>query len=240
MGYIILKKIGKILKMINYSKNVYKIFVIDQLTFGILTETSSISVANALCKGILNTSQMIVSIDQTLDPNLNYILTQPKIIQKHGEANAAKLVDSIEGYKRHGIEVFSPDESFLEKKKLAENRKYGLDLLEKNITRFLSRNLNYVDHEGLISVLSTELPRCEPKENVYTIAVQEWAMANKVDNFSAYNFLKMQYDCYCTSTLRFHALWFKYADKINQLSSKREIHICALYHFENEVYSSGE
>jgi hypothetical protein len=226
--------------MKNYSKNVYRIFVIDQITFGILTEVSSMSIANAVCKGILNTSQMVVSIDTPLDLNLNYILTQSKIVQKHGEANAAKIIDKVENHKRYGLEIFDPDEVFLEKKKLAENRKYGIDLLEKNITRFLSRNNIYADNEGLMSVLSVELPKCDINKNFYTPAIREWAIASKVDNFTAYNFLKMQYDCFSASTLRFYALWIKYVDKINQLSSKRDIHMCALYEFEHEVYASGE
>jgi hypothetical protein len=61
-----------------------------------------------------------------------------------------------------------------------------------------------------------------------------------MDSFTAFNFLKMQYDCFSTSTLRFYALWIKYVDKINQLSSKRDIHMCALYEFEHEVYAAGE
>lgn len=226
--------------MIISNKNNYKIFVVDQITFGILTETSSVSVANAVCKGILNTSQMTVSINYDFDTTKNYILTQPKIVQKHGEANTAKIIDQVEGYKRFGVEEFEPNEDFLKKKELASHRKYGLDLLEKNIARFLSRNQNYIDNASLMSVLSTELPKCSPNDNLYSPAIKEWAIATNHDNFSSYNFLKMQYDCHATSILRFHALWTKYADKINELYTKRDIHICALYDFEHEVYASGE
>jgi hypothetical protein len=226
--------------MFNNTKNTYKIFVVDQITFGILTEASSISVANAICKGILNTSQMTVPSDYDLDATKHYMLIQPKIVQKHGEANTAKIVDCVEGHKRFGIENFEPDDNFLKKKHLAENRKYGLDLLEKNISRFLSRNQNYVDSSGLMVALSSELPKCVPEEDRYTPAIMEWAIASTIDNASAYNFLKMQYDCYTTSVLRFYALWTKYVDKINQLDSKKDIHMCALYKFEHEVYASGE
>jgi hypothetical protein len=88
--------------------------------------------------------------------------------------------------------------------------------------------------------LSLELPKCFPEKNSYTPAILEWAIASKIDNRSAYNFLKMQYDCYATSVLRFYALWNKYVDRINQLDNKRDVHICALYEFEDEVYAAGE
>lgn len=226
--------------MLTSNKSNYNIFVVDQITFGILVETSSISVANAICKGILNVSQMTVSIDQEMDSTKNYILVQPKIVEKHGEANTAKIVDRINGYKRFGVEEFTPTVNFLEKREIANYRKYGLELLEKNIARFLSRNQNYIDDASVMSVLSIELAKCSPDSNIFSPAIHEWAIATNSSISSAYNFLKMQHDCYSTSVLRFHALWTKYVNKINHLHSKRDIHICALYEFEHEVYASGE
>ena len=218
-----------------------KIFVVDNESLLVLCKTDSIRVANALSKGIINSTSMVVSIDQEFNEDKNYYLLQTRTVGKYGEGNAAKISDTLEKNKRHALEETNEvSERFLERKKLAKMRKFGLEQLEKGCLRYNSRLVNFIDDSAFLHFISKELSNCDYENNLFSTGIQEWATICGVDPKSAYLELKMQYESTGISLIKMNAIWNKYVDKINNLFSLREIHICAINQFEVEIFLAGE
>lgn len=217
----------------------YKIFVIDNETFLILCETNSVPIANAISMGLLNTSVMVVNIDQDYDDNLNYKLLQTVTVQKTGEANAAFISQDLDKKKRHAIElVDNPSDRFLERKKLAKLRRTGMQHLECGCQRYLARLHDFFADSDFYMILSKELDQCDPENDFYTDAFREYADIANQDVSVVYKELKMMHSSYSINVFKMHAIWRKYVDKINLLFDAREIHICSINRFESEIFLS--
>lgn len=217
----------------------YKIFLVDNESFLILCEVSSVPIANALSLGLLNTTVMVVNIDQDYSDDLVFRLLQTVTVQKIGEGNAAFISKDLDKKKRHAIELFdSPSERFLERKKLSKVRRTGIQNLERGCQRYLARLHDFFADTDFYSALIKELDICDPANNFYTEALIDYSKILRQDVSTTYKELKMMYDSYSASVFKMHALWRKYVDKINLLSDPREIHICSINQFESEIFLS--
>jgi len=213
-----------------------KIFVVDNVSFTILCDTDSIRVANALCKGMVNTTTMVVSLYQEFDSNKHYQLLQSRSVGKFGEGNAAKIDDYLPKNKKHAIIEVEIADTLLQKKEILKSRKYGLEHLEKGIIRYSARLINFIDDSVFYHFLANDLANSHPDQNIYSDRIVEWAEIYGVSPFGAYQELKMHYDSVGTSTVKLHALWSKYSDRINKLTDIKEIHMVAINKFETEMF----
>lgn len=213
-----------------------KIFVVDNETFTILCDTDSIRVANALCKGLVNATTMVVSLQREYDSTKHYQLLQSRSVGKWGEGNAAKIDDSVEKKIKHDIKEIEISEELIKKKELVKNRKYGLEHLEKGCIRYSARLNNFIDDSVFYSFLGRELDKSNSETNTYSDGIIEWAEINEISPFAAYQELKMHYNSVGISTMKIHALWTKYSDKINELTDRVEIHTVAINKFEREMF----
>lgn len=213
-----------------------KIFVVDNESFLILCKTDSIRVANALCKGLVNATTMVVSIDQPMDLSKHYQLIQSRSVGKWGEGNAAKIDDSVPKNKKHQIKEVEITEDQLKKKELTNNRKYGLEHLEKGCARYSARLVNYIDDSVFYHFLSRALDDSSPEQETYSDLLKEWAEINGISPAGAYQELTMHYKSAGISVMKLHALWTKYVDRINELTDITDIHIMAINKFEVEMF----
>lgn len=216
------------------------IFVVDNETFLILCSTDSIRVANAICKGLINATTMVVSINQEYEPDKHYYLLQTRTVGKYGEGNAAKISNTLEKNKRHALEeVLDVPDRFLERKELVRIRKYGIEHLEKGCIRYSARLVNFFEDSVFLHFISRELELCDPINNLFSDGILEWATIYGMVPKAAYHELKMHYDSTKISVIKIHALWNKYTDKINTLTNIKDIHLCAINEFEVEIFLAG-
>ena len=210
-----------------------KIFVVDQETFFILCSTESIQVANALCEGLINTSTMVVSTNDEYSETRNQMLVQNRANNKLGEGNAAKHCDDLPKDVRHGLRNYGEIDSRLrQKRELCLLRKEGLEILEQNCIRFSSRNVNFINDDVFLYSIGNAL------KDTNSAMIQEWADIKQLSYDEAKNELQMIHDSVTISTVKINAVWRKFVDKINTLSTRTDIITWAMYNFERELYLS--
>lgn len=215
-----------------------KIFLIDNETFGILAECQSIPISNSLTQGLINTTTMVVIIDEPYDLSKNsYKLIQQKILGKIGESNAAEISLEVNKKNRHSIRVFdNPPERFKERKELARIRNYGLEHLENGCKRFTARLLNFYGDQFFYSFINDEIKKSNLETGEFSSGIVEWANIYQVSPRIAYNELKMQYESISISVIKINAIWKKLAEQINKLHDIKKVHVCAIHEFESEMF----
>lgn len=213
-----------------------KVFVVDNETFGILTETSSVSVANAITNGLVNTTTMVVFIKVDMMSNKNYILLGHPVTRKFGEGNAAKIEFVDEKGTRHGVKEFlNPPERFLKRKSLARKRQYGLENIENHCKRYLARTIDYFEDDLFYHTLSKELNLCDPENEIYSDLFKEYSMIRGLEPRNVYYELKMKMQSAEITNFKFHAMWIKFSERINELEDLKEIHELTMLKFEREM-----
>lgn len=230
----------------------YLFLVVDQETFGVVTRCPTISIANAVSKGILNTSPMVIFYPYTSviggvnsyrdGPEINYQLVRrgSKIVNTGyiaSECNVAKIVEETPN--KRFFDLIEYPKEFLNprwyaKRSLANIRADAMMVLEQRCERYLSRSKHFIGDEMFLQFLSRELDRCDPKTVNYTAAIQEWADINNRTVDDAYQELKMHYESSSISVMRIHALWNKYVDIINSKSEKSEMEDALFLQLESE------
>lgn len=224
----------------------HKCLVIDDECFLVLCETKSVSVANAICKGLINTTTMVVPLEQTIDETLNYKLIQqgglnsqvgnPKI----GISNSAAPGKLSSKRIRYGLEIVdNVSERHLERKELAKKRLYGFNHLESGVIRYTARLTNFCLNEAFYSVIIRELDSCDVDNGFYTDAIKEYANIYKISASQAYQELSLMYNSTAINVIKMHAIWNKYVDKINTLDDIVEIHKTSVGYFEGEIFFGG-
>lgn len=225
--------------MLDFLYSSTKIFVVDQSTFTILGTTESIRVANAICRGIMNTSTMVVSVNKDYDKSKHYVLKQMPIAGgKNGAANTAMPSNDLKQYGiRYDIEnVEEITVDIKRNKEIFEIRKIGLESLEQSCMRYLSRLVNFYEDTIFLSTISKELEKSNPQEETYSDGILDWANIMNVSPKAAYQQLKLELDSASISILKMHALWTKYVDKINLLTDQEKISQILNRDFEVEIF----
>jgi hypothetical protein len=217
-----------------------KIFLVDQETFLIIGKVETVSIANALCKGLINTEVMIVNIELEYDDNKNYHLIQHPTIHTglYGSANAAKIVYDLSKLKKYDIRL-SADElsnNFLQKRNLFNIRKKGIEILEQNCHRYSARLVNSFEDGIFLQYISKELDRSFPELGQYSDGILNWARLSNTTPDAAYQQLKLEYSSASINILKLHAIWNKYVFKINLLDNLKDIIVCLQYDFETEMF----
>jgi len=211
----------------------YLFLVIDQETFGVITRCPTISIANAVSKGILNSSPMVVfypymgvsgginSYRDNLNVNFQLVRRGSKIVNTGfitSECNVAKTVDETPSKRFFDLVEYPRElitEEWIAKRKLGNARADSLMVLEQRCERYLSRTKHFIGDEIFLNFLSKELTNCNDEQDYYTPAIHEWADINNKTVGAAFQELVMYYESASISVLRVHALWNKYTEIIN-------------------------
>lgn len=233
-----------------FSKKTTSHLVVDQSTFGILTTSPSIAVANAVSQGLLNSSTMTVVLfgkadvvnQISKDPTVNYTLVrQMNHASSATDMNLGKIVAETANRQLFDIESSTAvSANWKDIRTLANSRQQGLMSLESKIERYLSRIKSFTADDILIPVIKQALNQSDATTENYSDLIVEWAEIAKVSNFAAYQELKMKVDTVELTVVRLHAIWTKYVDKVNQLHTHQEIMSCVNNELELELRSGSQ
>jgi hypothetical protein len=230
----------------------YLFLVVDQETFGVITRCPTISIANAVSKGILNSSPMVIFYPYTSisgginayrdDISLNYQLVRrgSKIVNTGfiaSECNVAKIVEETPSKRFFDLVEYPKEflsQDWYAKRWLANARADAIMVLEQRCERYLSRSKYFIGDEMFLQFLGKELDLCDPKTTTYTPAIQEWADINNRTVDAAYQELKMNYESSNISVMRIHALWNKYVEIINSKTEKSDMDNALFMQLESE------
>jgi hypothetical protein len=220
----------------------YLYLIIDQNTKGVITYSPIASVSNAVSKGIPNSSCMMIHFPFLLgkhditkylsDTSLNY-----KLVKKHnpkfsnfkftaGEMNVADSVPFIQSGK--SFDLVPMDEQLITtewigKRKLGNFRVLNIRSLEMICERYLSRFKQFSADDMLFPFISEQLKLVDESQNSYPASIIEWANINSITPAAAYQELNMQTDSMNISVMRIHAIWNKYVNKFNSVSTEEEL-----------------
>lgn len=233
----------------------YLYLIVDQATKGVITYSHSASISNAVSKGIMNSSCMLIhfpflvgkhDINRYLeDFNLNY-----KLVKKHdpefsnfkfmdSEMNVAESTNFIKSGKTFDLVPINQEsitDQWLEKRKLGNFRVINIRSLEMNCDRYLSRFKQFTADDMFFPYLTAQLQLVNVEQDAYPESILEWATINDTTPRAAYNELKMQKDSMDISVMRIHAIWNKYVEKFNSVSTKEELARLELFgHLESEL-----
>lgn len=218
----------------------YLFLVVDQETKGILTKCSSMNIANIVSKGILNSSPMLVRypylnhdiVRYATDITLNYKLvkeTSSFVGNMPSEVNVYESVEKTNSRNVFELVPIDTNEAWLEKRKLANFRSLKLEYLESTCERYMSRVKNFSGDSVFFQYLGAQLNLVDATNNYYPDSIIEWAHINEVSNDAAYYELKMTYDSAGITLFRIHAIWTRYSEKINNISTEEEFNNLNLF-----------
>jgi hypothetical protein len=230
----------------------YLFLVVDQETATIITKCPSMSIANAVCKGITNSSVMVIhyahmgtkhEINQYQDnPTLVYQLVREARLTTDvsaistSESNVYKSVSRTENGKPFDIvKITTPSDDWIEKRKLGNFRSNKIRSLELICERYMARGNNFSNDEIFFQYLSTQLPLVNETLDDYPAGIVEWANIVNVSPKQAYRELKLDYDSTGIFVMRVHAIWNKYVDIINQLDEETFARQDVFMNLETEI-----
>jgi hypothetical protein len=237
----------------------YLYLIVDQATKGVISHSPIASVSNAVAKGIMNSSCMLIhypflmgnsDINRYLnDINLNY-----KLVKKHApefsnfkfmdsEMSVAESTNTIPNGKTFDLvpmnaELITAD--WLEKRRLGNFRTVNIRSLEMHCDRYLSRFKQFTADDMLFPFLSEQLKLVDVVKEQYPASIIEWANINSVSPRAAFNELKMQKDSMDISIMRVHAIWNKYVEKFNSISTPEELSALELFGRLESEFKFGE
>jgi hypothetical protein len=225
--------------------------VVDLTNYGVLTTATSVSVANAVAQGLVNTSVLDIWLPDRAEYFKDFAHSVNKnctLIKKtsrasiSSDANIGKAVEKTPSGQHFDIletNVAEVSADWLVKRKLANDRQFSMSLLERKIERYMSRAKHFTGDELFIPFMSQQLPQCDHARNIYTPAVTEWATIAGMSPGAAFNELSMKVSGCLLSVSRLNAIWVKYVDKINRLDDKLEMTQCLHEQLEMELRSGS-
>jgi|688.fasta_scaffold53011_4 hypothetical protein len=203
------------------------------------------SIANAVSKGFINSSVMVIpysifnrptyiieyskkeNITCKLLHQLNYGSTtlESNLGEKVYQTPSKTLFDVLP------VE-FIEDELWIETRKIANLRTTILSNLEHRLKRYLARYKEYFYDEVFYNFLSKNLNLCSPENNLFVTPILEYADIVGLSPKEAFYDLKSKHDSFELCIFRHSALWQKYVDKVNCLTEdNKQIY----FNFESEL-----
>jgi len=221
----------------------YLYLVVDQETYGVLTRCRSSNIANAVCKGIPNSSAMVIHYPymglkhgingyekSTVD---NFKLIRKNISFKFSnasindtEANVCEHTDQTPSGRIFDLVDFPQNlktHEWEEKRKLANFRAEKIGNLETRCERYMSRVKQFSGDTLMLDYLSVQLREVDIEKNYYPHSIVEWSQINSVSPEAAYYELKMYYDSLSISIFRIHAIWTKYVKILNSINNEDQL-----------------
>ena len=211
--------------------------IVDQENKGLLDYTYSASVANAVIKGIYNSSVMLIPIayfDKSVIENYgNNFRNNYKLVRKDitvytnsktmtSECNVCEVTKDIANNKEFDLRPLLVSESWIEKRKLTAFRVSKLKILETTCDRYLTRFKTFTGDSFFQQYIGKQLDITDVDTNEFAPAIIEWADINGMSPKASYYDLKMKYDSAGISVVRANAIWNKYSNMINAVKDKQE------------------
>lgn len=163
--------------------------VVDIKTNGILIAVHSNIVANAICFKMLNAESISIKLNAELkqkvdlflkpefDESSNFILTKiGHNLTPQSTANIGKLVKSVDGNGQYGISIMPEvTDEWLALRKQAYRIKEVLVSSELRALKVAASSKCFFGDTISFPFIKKELDKCNPEEDQYTDAIQEWA-----------------------------------------------------------------
>lgn len=226
----------------------YIYLIIDQENKGMLGYAYSASVANAVAKGTMNSSVMLVplaSFDKSIIENYNdNFKNNYKLVRKinttfsnskmmTSEGNVCEYSTNLSEHKTFDLHPLSASELWVKKRKLTAFKINKLKILETLCDRYLSRLKTFTGDTFFFQYIGKALGTCDIKSKLFSPAIIEWGQINNLSDSEAYYDLKMQYESAGIAVVRINAVWAKYSDLINSITNKQEFD-------ELDIFSKAE
>jgi hypothetical protein len=223
----------------------YLYLVVNRENHFVYCMCNNSSVSNAVSKGFMNSSVMVIPYSlfnrpkHIIDYNKNENITCKLVHQmNYGsttlESNLGEKVEQTPSKTLFDIIVVESgtDESWPQKRKLANLRSAILFNLENKLKRYMARNKEFFYDETFYNFLTKELDLCVLQENFFTVPILEYSKIINLPPKQTYYDLKMKHDTFELCIFRHSALWQKYVDKVNHLTDEnKEIYL----NFESEL-----
>jgi hypothetical protein len=194
--------------------------IVDQESFGVLTVTGSLPVANAVSIGIPNSSVMSVNIfnyehfqNRSYSKNIEHnvtLLFHSKYQLQTCEANVAKSVPSTNISSPYTVETISnPSYEWKTKRELANIRAMVFFSVEERLQRYLASTNTFIGDNIFIPFIAEEL------KNPNSPAIEEWANIQFITIEEARADLEIKVKSVQLMVCKINAIWEKYIKKIN-------------------------
>lgn len=199
--------------------------VVDQENKGVLCFTKTLSSANSVSLGFIN-SQAIMFPGS---------LTWRAKELEHIDLKTSHLM--FQG----GSLTILPDhlvtEKFLANKEVAKLRALYINSLEVYLKIQLVR-VNIFNDENVITHIHREVAQSDPKAGSYSAGIHEYANISEISPDSAYNELKLMLDSIGLVKLRNMAWYRKYVNTINTLNTREDMKL-AFSKIYNDIYTKA-
>jgi len=211
----------------------YLYLVVDRETNLILTRCQNASTANAVSRGFLNSTIMVINRPDFFNNDkmqkyhdnsqITFKLTTNDFSGISSlEANVGEKVANS-NYNFNFIEQTIVEQSWTDKRKLANVRSKIFSIIEAKIERYLARYTLFVGDSVLYQYLAQEFGKCDVKNNCYSESILEYSNIMSMLPSEAFNDLKMKYDSFCLTSVRYAAIWEKAVIAINTMKTYSDI-----------------
>jgi hypothetical protein len=174
----------------------------------VLCQPPTLSCAQAVVQGILNTAIQVVF---------------------HSNIDNHSLIDWNKKYKKNNTAEgyvestdIPPDRDILDLIKLAEIRTKYLHKLELKTLAYIQRFQGLYD-DSTLYFIGSALSLSNPDLNKFDFAILEYANMLNIEPKNAYNHLKMKFDSYKMLKIKSYASYEKYRNEINNYIDKNDI-----------------
>ena len=206
----------------------YLYLVVDRETNLILTRCRNAATANAVSRGFLNSTVMVINRpDFFQDDRMRSYGTTNQISFKLTISNFSGIssLESNVGEKLYNknhyfdfIEYQTENQEWKEKRQLANTRSKIFSIIESKIERYLARYISFVAETMVYQHLSNEFQNYDDTNCTYSDTIIEYSKIVSLTPKEAFDDLKMKYDSYCLTTIRYFAIWEKSILTINSLA----------------------
>lgn len=174
----------------------------------VLCQPPTLSCAQAVVQGILNTAIQVVF---------------------HSNIDNHSLIDWNKKYKKNNTAEgyvestdIPPDRDILDLIRLAEVRTKYLHKLELKTLAYIQRFQGLYD-DSTLYFIGSALSLSNPDLNKFDFAILEYANMLNIEPKNAYNHLKMKFDSYKMLKIKSYASYEKYRNEINNYIDKNDI-----------------
>jgi hypothetical protein len=188
-----------------------KCFVYDNSNQGIIWIGGSIPVGNKLKQGILDSEFTLIIPGHPIYNSIN----------KDDLANTNWHWD----HKNHKITIIDDhniNPLYLENKRIILMRGPVMGYLY-GLIHWALRKTKVFPVDGIDNDINFSLQQCDPKNNIYSYSVIEYATICKMPHKEAYKQLKLQVENIQSQKLRIYSYADYFSDKVNQCQTQQEL-----------------
>lgn len=197
------------------------IFILDKETFGVYQVLPTVSVANLLATGILDSFVRVITRTPEWEAEQPFSHEDIEmIIQNRLDKNVQLSFDkNLKKFNLSLLPAELTNEKFLQFKHLAYMRGYRLRDLERMFAEQMGRVDSYLT-EIISPIIRAEVAKMEGDN--YSPIIREYATINSISPRAAYQELKLRSDSNDLIYMRNYAFFVKYSRAFNLIMSNEE------------------